>query len=90
MDLSIRTLSMLAIKTIEFEITEIGDEEGVDLSFGIKDSLLLNVGGGLFYCLMLCKWTTSLAYSTYMILPMKTKLYASRNFVMSLKWSHVR
>ena len=45
MDLSIRSLSMLAIKTIEFEITEIGDEEGVDLSFGIKDSLLLNVGG---------------------------------------------
>ena len=31
------------MKTKEFEIVEIGDEEGVDLGFEIKHSLLPNV-----------------------------------------------
>ena len=31
------------IPTKEFEIVEIGVEEGVDLGFGIEDSLLPNV-----------------------------------------------
>jgi hypothetical protein len=33
----------LRIKTKEFEIVEIGVEEGVDLGFGVKDTLLPNV-----------------------------------------------
>ena len=51
----------------EFEIVKIGVEEGVDLGFGIKDSLLPNVvleGGNYFNRSMSCKWTTLLVDST--------------------------
>ena len=55
------------MKTIE--ITEIGIEEGVDLGSEIKDCLLPNMAlyGKLFYYSMLCKWTTSLVDSTWVI-----------------------
>ena len=45
MDSSIRSLSKLAIanRDQKFEIEEIGDEKGVDISSGIKDCLLPNV-----------------------------------------------
>ena len=45
MDLSIRSLSMLAIANQDqrFEIAELGAEEGVGLGSRIKDSLTPNV-----------------------------------------------
>ena len=43
MDSSIRAGWQLRIKTKDFEIDEIGVEEGVDLGLGIKDSLLPNI-----------------------------------------------
>ena len=45
MDFTIRGFIMLAIanQAKEFEIIKIRVEEGVDLGFGIKDSLLPNV-----------------------------------------------
>ena len=42
MNLRIRSLSMLAIAN-QFEIGEIGGEEGVDLGSKIKDSMLPNL-----------------------------------------------
>jgi hypothetical protein len=45
MNLSIRSLSTLAIanQTKEFDIDEIGVEEGVDIGFGLINSLLLSL-----------------------------------------------
>jgi hypothetical protein len=53
--------------TKEFEIAKLGVEEGVDQGSRIEDSLLPMwcYRGELFYCSMLCKWTTSLANSTW-------------------------
>jgi hypothetical protein len=72
--------------TKEFKIVEIGVEEGFDLGSGIKISLISNVVSyeGIFYQLMLCKWTTSLAHSTW------AKFNANIECVMSLKRLHVR
>ena len=60
--------------TKEFETIEIGVAEGIDLGSIIKDSLLPNVvlgggGGGwkLFYHSMVCKWTTSIVDSIWII-----------------------
>ena len=60
----------LQMWTKEFES---GVEEGVDLSSRIKDPLLQRGvikgvgGGGLFYHSMLCKWTTLLVNSTWVL-----------------------
>jgi hypothetical protein len=79
-----------------FEIVEIGVEEAVDLGFGIKDCLLLDValrgrGRDFFYRSMLCKWTTLLArFYIGPFLPMETKFNANIGCVMSLEWSYLR
>ena len=57
----------IAIKTKEFEI---GVEEGVDL--GDLESKIFHFPmwchrEELFYSSMLCKWTTSLAHSTWFV-----------------------
>jgi hypothetical protein len=59
----------MRIRTKELESVETGVEEGVDLGFGIKDFLLQIwcYEGGLFYRSMLCKWTISLAYTTWVM-----------------------
>ena len=54
-----------------FEIIEIRIEEGLDIGFKIKDSLFLQYGvmggGGDSLIVQCCKWTTSLAKSTWVI-----------------------
>ena len=63
--------------TQEFEIIEIRVEEGVDLGSTIKDSMLPNMVlwvGGLFNHSILCKWTTSLANSTWTLCQWKPTL----------------
>jgi hypothetical protein len=67
MDLGIRSLSKIASVNMskECEINEIRVKEGVDLCSGIKIlyfPMWCNKGD-LFHRSMLCKWTTSLAYS---------------------------
>ena len=84
--------SQVEIMTEGFEIDEIGVEEGVDRGHGFKDLFCFSIwccregGRELFHHSMLSKWTTSVAYSTWII----CKWISKFNCVMSLKWSWVR
>ena len=60
---------MLAIAntTKKFEIVEIGVGEGVDLKLRNQRFPIWSNRGELFYCSISCKWTTTLANSTWVI-----------------------
>ncbi len=72
MDLSIRSLSKLAI-TIhdqDLEIIESDVKEGADLNFGKSKIMYFSKWCDrekFFHCSILCKWITSLAYPTWVI-----------------------
>ena len=81
----------MRIKTKEFEITEIGVEEGVDLGSEIKDSLLPHVvlGGGDSFNANDVEYMDNINSIFYIgHLPMKTEFNANIDCLMSLKWSH--